>query len=122
MLFLSRWTTDEVSMYHPLGRVLRPILLLMLSSAAKASAFGADVTVNDAPSQQYASLQSSGCHSIACSGPAVHVAWIDDRTGLLSVWYSRSLDAGISFSPNLNLSSSLGTCRNATINVAQKGS
>jgi len=49
--------------------------------------------------------------SIGCtqSGDTIYVAWDDDRNGTLDVYFSRSIDGGLSFEPNILVNDTAGT-------------
>ena len=49
---------------------------------------------------------SSKFPAVAAAGDDVHVVWIDHRSGTYSIYYKRSSDQGISWSPEIRLSDS----------------
>ncbi|MDP4199677.1 MAG: T9SS type A sorting domain-containing protein [Bacteroidota bacterium] len=48
--------------------------------------------------------------SIAAAGGCVHMAWNDNRTGIMQTWYRRSTDAGATWLPDTQLTNSTVFC------------
>jgi hypothetical protein len=48
--------------------------------------------------------------SIACGGGSVHLAWNDNRTGIMETWYRRSSDNGVTWGPETQLTHSTVFC------------
>ncbi len=63
--------------------------------------WGPPVRLGDCPG-----TSESGNPSIAVTGDAVHVVWFDMRTGMPQVFYTRSSDAGLTWSPDVQISDS----------------
>jgi len=56
--------------------------------------------------------------SIAASGPRVHVVWWSDRTGKRCLYYKRSTDRGLTWSPDTCLTDSTGNVQEPSVAVS----
>jgi hypothetical protein len=60
--------------------------------------------------------QGAGLHSqlpqIALDDTAIHVAWEDDRSGYFQIMYSRSVDGGLTFNPDVQINDTPYGARN----------
>jgi len=82
--------------------------------------FGPSIRVND--DSAGSCYHGTTRRSIACKGDTVHLAWTDDRNGSplwdnSRIYFSKSIDAGNTWSPNMMVSLDLDTlfCRNQSI-------
>ncbi len=69
--------------------------------------FGPSIRVNDDPAGMYSHRTTQ--RAIACSGDTVYLVWGDNRSVSAQVVFSRSTDAGISWSPNIVISQNIDT-------------
>jgi len=77
--------------------------------------FGQSIIVNDdPPGTSFHSTSSAGQHLIGCVGDTVYLVWSDERTDPRAIYFSRSTDAGNTWSTNLRLSSSNPDLEGAT--------
>ncbi|MGB3341373.1 MAG: T9SS type A sorting domain-containing protein [bacterium] len=66
--------------------------------------FGPNVKVNDDPGgQAFHTVYSYGAHTIAARGDTVYIAYRGDQTGLSSVYFSKSIDCGQTWTPGLRV-------------------
>ncbi len=56
--------------------------------------------------------------SIAAGGGCVHLAWNDNRTGLMQTWYRRSSDQGVTWGPETQLSNTTVFCYFPIVHVS----
>ncbi len=86
-----------------LSFILLPLILLAQNNYV----FGPSIRVNDdPPGTAFHSTYSSGQHSIGCRGDTVYLVWSDERIDPRAVYFSRSTNAGNTWSANLRLSTS----------------
>jgi hypothetical protein len=69
--------------------------------------FGPSVRVNDDPAGTYSHRTTQ--RAIACSGDTVYLVWGDNRAVSAQVVFSKSTDAGTSWSPNIVISQDIDT-------------
>ena len=83
------------------------ITVISVSFAQDNYVFGPSILVNDDPvGTSFHSTSSAGQHSIGCMGDTVYLVWSDERIDPRAVYFSRSTDAGNTWSTNIRLSSS----------------
>jgi hypothetical protein len=84
--------------------LLALVLLLPAVALAQGYVFGPNVRVNDdPPGANGHNLRSSGQRLIAARGDTVYMCWDDDRTGYFHVYFARSTNGGLTFSPNIRI-------------------
>ena len=88
-----------------------PLILLAQNNYV----FGPSIRVNDdSPGTHDHYMLSAGQHLIGCRGDTVYLVWSDERTDPRAVYFSKSTDAGNTWSTNLQLSSSNPDLHGAT--------
>lgn len=75
-----------------------------------------DVRLTFDPIGSYTSANND--KSIAASGDTVHVVWHDFRSGLVDIYYKRSIDGGINWGPDIRLSNNPGQSADASISIS----
>ncbi|MFH1937787.1 MAG: exo-alpha-sialidase [Bacteroidota bacterium] len=75
-----------------------------------------DVRLTNDPGISGTSYNNARC--IAASGDTVHVVWEDNRNGQFEVYYKRSIDGGVSWGSDLQLTNSLNPSQKPTIAVS----
>ena len=91
------------------------ITIISVSFAQNNYVFGQSIRVSDdPPGTAFHSTSSSGQHSIGCRGDTVYLVWSDERIDPRAVYFSRSTDAGNTWSANLRLNSSNPDLEGAT--------
>jgi hypothetical protein len=74
-----------------------------------------DVRLTNDPGASYTSYNNAW--NIATSGDTVHAVWYDDRSGHNEIFYKRSLDAGISWSSDTQLTNNTNESQEPSIAV-----
>jgi hypothetical protein len=75
-----------------------------------------DVRLTNDPGASYTSYNNAW--NIATSGDTVHAVWYDDRSGHNEIFYKRSLDAGISWSSDTQLTNNTNESQEPSIAVS----
>ncbi len=90
-------------------------IFFVFCSHVSQSQWQPDYRLTNSPAESY--LAYNNGHCIAAAGDSVHVVFTENRDNLTSVFYKRSLDGGVSWTPDILISGTLNHLRTAVIAV-----
>ena len=91
------------------------LIFALLNISAAYSQWQTDYRLTNSNPEDY--LCMSNAHSVAASGDTVHVVFGEFRDQTNSIFYKRSLDGGVTWSPDIIISGAMDNNRDASIAV-----
>ncbi|MBL0108722.1 MAG: T9SS type A sorting domain-containing protein [Ignavibacteria bacterium] len=92
------------------------IIFIIISVSSVIAQWQPEVRLTNNSSESLISSNNAWC--VASSGPVVHVVWYDYRDGNSEIYYKRSIDGGVSWSADMQLTNDPASSWNPSVTVS----
>ena len=92
------------------------IIFIIISVSSAIAQWQPEVRLTNNSSESLISSNNAWC--VASSGPVVHVVWYDYRDGNSEIYYKRSIDGGVSWSADMQLTNDPASSWNPSVTVS----